>query len=94
MRIEVMLIAKESTADTTSVSTMIDLDTRKPDWRDGLVQVVADHAVAGAERLREHIATDEVPAAFIPVAVERPAAGFTPLAELVPSAAPGRHHDA
>lgn len=94
MRIEVMLIAKDSNADTTSVSTMIDLDTRKPGWEHGLVRTVSDQAHAGAHCLREQLLTDEAPSAFQPRApatfepttVTRPPASFTPLAQLIPAA--------
>ena len=90
MRIEVMLIAKDSNADTTSVSTMIDLDTRKPGWEHGLVRTVSDQAHAGAHCLREQLLTDEVPTGapdtFEPASFTRPPASFTPLAQLIPSA--------
>ncbi len=98
MRIEVMLIAKDANADTTSVSTMINLDTRKPGWEHGLVRTVSDQAHAGAHCLREQLLTDDAPstfqsatldrasATFEPVTFTRPAASFTPLARLIPSA--------
>ena len=86
MRIEVMLIAKESTADTTSVSTMIDFDTQKPGWESGLVETVTTRASAGAEQLRHHLLTDDRPDTFVPVVPSRPATGFVPLSQLLPSA--------
>lgn len=106
MRIEIMLTAKDAGADTTSVSTTIDLDTQQSGWEHGLVQTVTAKASAGAERLREHLVTDEVPttceliafepatfepATFQPMTFGRAPACFTPLATLVPAAAAGRH---
>ena len=87
MRIEVMLIAKESAADTTSVSTMIDFDTQKPGWESGLVEAVTTKANAGAEQLRHHLLTDDdLPSTFTPVVPARPATGFVPLSQLLPTA--------
>jgi hypothetical protein len=87
MRIELMITATQSAADTTSVSTTIELDTQRPGWEQTLVQAVTDQAYAGAERLREHLVTHEGPT---PTRESTHAYRFTPLASIVPSATAGR----
>jgi hypothetical protein len=83
MRIEVMLTATQSPGDTTSVSTTIELDTQVAGWELGLVQAVTDQAYAAAERLREHLVTEEIPdTSSRPILTDR----FIPLASIVPSA--------
>lgn len=81
MTIEVLLVADDENAGTTTVSTSIAVNTTDPRWPARIVDEVTLQAQEGARRLRDQLAAERA----IPTDL-RAAAAFVPLAALVPVA--------
>jgi hypothetical protein len=80
MIIEVLLVADDHTAGTTTVSTSIAVNTTDPRWRARIVDEVTLQAQEGARRLRDQLAAERA------IPTDLAEAGFMPLAALVPVA--------
>jgi hypothetical protein len=83
--IEVLLVAEDDEAGTTSVSTTLAVNTADPRWPARIVDAVTLRAQEGARQLRDQLAAERA----IPMDVSADAA-FVPLAALVPIAEAGR----
>jgi hypothetical protein len=84
MVIEVLLVADDEGAGTTSVSTTIAVDTGDPRWPARIVDAVTLQAQEGARRLRDQLAAERA------IPADLTAAAFVPLAVVVPVADHGR----
>ena len=83
MIIEVMLTADDAAGEPTTVSTTVQVDLTAPGWPTRLVDFVTCRAEEGARRLRDQLAAERA----IPGDTAHTAAGFVPLAAVVPVAA-------
>jgi hypothetical protein len=80
MVIQVLLVAEDSEAGETSVTTSFAVDTADPRWPAWLVGTIASQAEEGARRLRDQLVVQQA----------IPGDGFVPLACVVPAAEIGR----
>lgn len=75
MRIQVLLLAEDGTANETTVTSTIEVGPDDLRWPERLAETVAHRAQEGTHRLREHL---------IPPPA-RSAVRFVPLADVVPT---------
>ena len=80
MVIQIQLVAGEEDAESVSVSTTIEVNTRDPRWPAWLVDAVTYQAQEGARRLRDQLVEQRA----------LPGDCFVPLAAVVPVADGGR----
>ena len=80
MVIEVLLVADDDNAGTTTVSTTISVNTSDPGWPARIVDTVTLQAQEGARRLRDQLAEQRA------IPQNATEAAFVPLAAVVPAA--------